>query len=141
MSVQPTWCCSPHVLAVLGPHPGSLWCSTGHSRWVRVPCFSREGGQTGGAPAGLLVLTSEPGDSHLCLGLLPQGKSWVMEPLPIAQPQGVADRVLGGGCVCVPSLKKAPFVSGQLLHVAIVCAGHNASRDVVTLVKSILFHR
>ncbi|KFP43299.1 Glycosyltransferase-like LARGE2, partial [Chlamydotis macqueenii] len=29
----------------------------------------------------------------------------------------------------------------QLLHVAIVCAGHNASRDVVTLVKSILFHR
>uniref|UniRef100_A0A8V0ZFH4 LARGE xylosyl- and glucuronyltransferase 2 n=1 Tax=Gallus gallus TaxID=9031 RepID=A0A8V0ZFH4_CHICK len=28
-----------------------------------------------------------------------------------------------------------------LLHVAIVCAGHNASRDVVTLVKSILFHR
>lgn len=100
MSVQPTWCCSPHVLAVLGPHLGSLWCSTGHSRWVRVPCFSREGGQTGGAPAGLLVLTSEPGDSHLCLGLLPQGKSWVMEPLPIAQPQGVADRVLGV-CVCV----------------------------------------
>ncbi|POI26208.1 hypothetical protein CIB84_010041 [Bambusicola thoracicus] len=39
------------------------------------------------------------------------------------------------------SLKKAMFVSGQLLHVAIVCAGHNASRDVVTLVKSILFHR
>lgn len=34
-----------------------------------------------------------------------------------------------------------PSVSGQLLHVAIVCAGHNASRDVVTLVKSILFHR
>ncbi|XP_056657863.1 xylosyl- and glucuronyltransferase LARGE2 isoform X2 [Monodelphis domestica] len=29
----------------------------------------------------------------------------------------------------------------QLLHVAIVCAGHNSSRDVVTLVKSILFHR
>ncbi|KAF1450346.1 LARGE xylosyl- and glucuronyltransferase 2, partial [Pygoscelis papua] len=29
----------------------------------------------------------------------------------------------------------------ELLHVAIVCAGHNASRDVVTLVKSILFHR
>ncbi|KFW71151.1 Glycosyltransferase-like LARGE2, partial [Pygoscelis adeliae] len=28
----------------------------------------------------------------------------------------------------------------ELLHVAIVCAGHNASRDVVTLVKSILFH-
>nr|XP_020654253.1 LARGE xylosyl- and glucuronyltransferase 2 [Pogona vitticeps] len=29
----------------------------------------------------------------------------------------------------------------ELLHVAIVCAGYNASRDVVTLVKSILFHR
>ncbi|KAJ6667179.1 hypothetical protein lerEdw1_017157 [Lerista edwardsae] len=29
----------------------------------------------------------------------------------------------------------------MLLHVAIVCAGYNASRDVVTLVKSILFHR
>lgn len=29
----------------------------------------------------------------------------------------------------------------QLLHVAIVCAGHNSSRDVVTLVKSILFYR
>uniref|UniRef100_A0A8C3PSJ6 LARGE xylosyl- and glucuronyltransferase 2 n=1 Tax=Calidris pygmaea TaxID=425635 RepID=A0A8C3PSJ6_9CHAR len=44
-------------------------------------------------------------------------------------------------CRGVSSLKKAPFISGQLLHVAIVCAGHNASRDVVTLVKSILFHR
>ncbi|XP_073514952.1 xylosyl- and glucuronyltransferase LARGE2 isoform X2 [Phyllobates terribilis] len=29
----------------------------------------------------------------------------------------------------------------ELIHVAIVCAGHNSSRDVVTLVKSILFHR
>uniref|UniRef100_A0AAX7SNW5 LARGE xylosyl- and glucuronyltransferase 2 n=1 Tax=Astatotilapia calliptera TaxID=8154 RepID=A0AAX7SNW5_ASTCA len=29
----------------------------------------------------------------------------------------------------------------QLIHVACVCAGHNASRDVVTLVKSVLFHR
>lgn len=29
----------------------------------------------------------------------------------------------------------------QLLQVAIVCAGHNASRDVVTLVKSLLFYR
>uniref|UniRef100_A0A8C9T9S0 LARGE xylosyl- and glucuronyltransferase 2 n=1 Tax=Scleropages formosus TaxID=113540 RepID=A0A8C9T9S0_SCLFO len=35
------------------------------------------------------------------------------------------------------------FISlqGYLIHVACVCAGHNASRDVVTLVKSILFHR
>ncbi|KAM8940518.1 xylosyl- and glucuronyltransferase LARGE2 [Pelodytes ibericus] len=29
----------------------------------------------------------------------------------------------------------------ELIHVAIVCAGHNSSRDVITLVKSILFHR
>nr|XP_012307864.1 LARGE xylosyl- and glucuronyltransferase 2 isoform X2 [Aotus nancymaae] len=29
----------------------------------------------------------------------------------------------------------------QLLHVAIVCAGHNSSRDVITLVKSMLFYR
>lgn len=29
----------------------------------------------------------------------------------------------------------------QLLHVAIVCAGQNSSRDLVTLVKSVLFYR
>ncbi|XP_075871060.1 xylosyl- and glucuronyltransferase LARGE2s [Nelusetta ayraudi] len=29
----------------------------------------------------------------------------------------------------------------ELIHVACVCAGYNASRDVVTLVKSVLFHR
>lgn len=33
------------------------------------------------------------------------------------------------------------FFSPQTIHVAIVCAGYNASRDVVTLVKSVLFHR
>lgn len=33
-----------------------------------------------------------------------------------------------------------PFLL-QTIHVAIVCAGYNASRDVVTLVKSVLFHR
>ena len=33
---------------------------------------------------------------------------------------------------CVPS---------QVIHVAIVCAGHNATRDVVTLIKSVLFYR
>lgn len=33
------------------------------------------------------------------------------------------------------------FVCFQTIHVAIVCAGYNASRDVVTLVKSVLFHR
>lgn len=32
-------------------------------------------------------------------------------------------------------------LSFQTIHVAIVCAGYNASRDVVTLVKSVLFHR
>uniref|UniRef100_A0AAX7UV51 LARGE xylosyl- and glucuronyltransferase 2 n=1 Tax=Astatotilapia calliptera TaxID=8154 RepID=A0AAX7UV51_ASTCA len=31
--------------------------------------------------------------------------------------------------------------TSRLIHVACVCAGHNASRDVVTLVKSVLFHR
>ncbi|XP_037378290.1 xylosyl- and glucuronyltransferase LARGE2 [Talpa occidentalis] len=29
----------------------------------------------------------------------------------------------------------------ELLHVALVCAGHNSSRDVITLVKSMLFYR
>ncbi|XP_059675254.1 xylosyl- and glucuronyltransferase LARGE2 [Gavia stellata] len=38
-------------------------------------------------------------------------------------------------------LKQRTVHKCELLHVAIVCAGHNASRDVVTLVKSILFHR
>ncbi|XP_029438002.1 LARGE xylosyl- and glucuronyltransferase 2 isoform X2 [Rhinatrema bivittatum] len=37
---------------------------------------------------------------------------------------------------------KQPMVARcELIHVAIVCAGHNSSRDLVTLVKSILFHR
>ncbi|XP_063045185.1 xylosyl- and glucuronyltransferase LARGE2s [Engraulis encrasicolus] len=39
-------------------------------------------------------------------------------------------------CVRTPTVEKC-----ELIHVACVCAGHNASRDVVTLVKSILFHR
>ncbi|KAL6113688.1 large2 [Pungitius sinensis] len=39
-------------------------------------------------------------------------------------------------CPRSPSVQKC-----ELLHVACVCAGHNASRDVVTLVKSVLFHR
>ena len=29
----------------------------------------------------------------------------------------------------------------EVIHVAIVCAGHNSSRSVVTLIKSLLFHR
>ena len=28
-----------------------------------------------------------------------------------------------------------------MIHVAIVCAGHNSTRDVVTLIKSVLFYR
>uniref|UniRef100_A0A673BZG4 LARGE xylosyl- and glucuronyltransferase 2 n=1 Tax=Sphaeramia orbicularis TaxID=375764 RepID=A0A673BZG4_9TELE len=39
-------------------------------------------------------------------------------------------------CARSPAVHKC-----ELIHVACVCAGHNASRDVVTLVKSILFHR
>ncbi|XP_041917818.1 LARGE xylosyl- and glucuronyltransferase 2 [Alosa sapidissima] len=39
-------------------------------------------------------------------------------------------------CARSPTVEKC-----ELIHVACVCAGHNASRDVVTLVKSILFHR
>lgn len=38
-------------------------------------------------------------------------------------------------------LSDAVPLSLQTIHVAIVCAGYNASRDVVTLVKSVLFHR
>jgi glycosyltransferase-like protein LARGE len=29
----------------------------------------------------------------------------------------------------------------EVIHVAIVCAGYNSSRSVVTLIKSILFYR
>ncbi|KAI9517023.1 LARGE xylosyl- and glucuronyltransferase 1 [Dissostichus eleginoides] len=44
------------------------------------------------------------------------------------------------------ALFKADTLQGEqsavrTIHVAIVCAGYNASRDVVTLVKSVLFHR
>ncbi|XP_002709120.1 xylosyl- and glucuronyltransferase LARGE2 isoform X1 [Oryctolagus cuniculus] len=41
------------------------------------------------------------------------------------------------GCVLQPPLPP----KCELLHVAIVCAGHNSSREVVTLVKSMLFYR
>nr|KAF6465674.1 LARGE xylosyl- and glucuronyltransferase 2 [Rousettus aegyptiacus] len=40
---------------------------------------------------------------------------------------------------CVPLRPLPPKC--ELLHVAMVCAGHNTSRDVVTLVKSMLFFR
>ncbi|KAF7699274.1 LARGE xylosyl- and glucuronyltransferase 2 [Silurus meridionalis] len=46
------------------------------------------------------------------------------------------ERANHSGCVRSPTAEKC-----ELIHVACVCAGHNASRDVVTLVKSILFHR
>ncbi|XP_034500582.1 LARGE xylosyl- and glucuronyltransferase 2 isoform X5 [Ailuropoda melanoleuca] len=40
---------------------------------------------------------------------------------------------------CVPP--RPPLPKCELLHVAIVCAGQNSSRDLVTLVKSVLFYR
>ncbi|KTF79035.1 hypothetical protein cypCar_00031380 [Cyprinus carpio] len=49
--------------------------------------------------------------------------------------KGVAS---GNSSDCVPQ----PVVNKcETIHIAIVCAGYNASRDVVTLVKSVLFHR
>ncbi|KAG7274204.1 hypothetical protein CRUP_008580 [Coryphaenoides rupestris] len=50
------------------------------------------------------------------------------------QKRGVAGN--GSDCVQQPTVDKC-----ETIHVAIVCAGYNASRDVVTLVKSVLFHR
>ncbi|XP_028811523.1 xylosyl- and glucuronyltransferase LARGE2s [Denticeps clupeoides] len=46
------------------------------------------------------------------------------------------ERANHSDCARSPTAEKC-----ELIHVACVCAGHNASRDVVTLVKSILFHR
>lgn len=40
---------------------------------------------------------------------------------------------------CVGAQRSVVFL--QVIHVAVVCAGHSASRQVVTLIKSILFHR
>ncbi|XP_037021969.2 xylosyl- and glucuronyltransferase LARGE2 isoform X1 [Artibeus jamaicensis] len=63
------------------------------------------------------------------------------------RPRGTAD--LDGGpqvdhrghnhSDCIPPLPLPPKC--ELLHVAIVCAGHKSSRDVITLVKSMLFYR
>nr|XP_061811239.1 xylosyl- and glucuronyltransferase LARGE2s-like [Nerophis lumbriciformis] len=39
-------------------------------------------------------------------------------------------------CPRLPTVHKC-----EVIHVACVCAGHNASREMVTLVKSVLFHR
>ncbi|XP_026970678.1 xylosyl- and glucuronyltransferase LARGE2 isoform X6 [Sagmatias obliquidens] len=43
------------------------------------------------------------------------------------------------GSDCIPPRPRPPKC--ELLQVAIVCAGHNSSRDVITLVKSMLFYR
>uniref|UniRef100_A0A8C7CWH6 LARGE xylosyl- and glucuronyltransferase 2 n=1 Tax=Oncorhynchus kisutch TaxID=8019 RepID=A0A8C7CWH6_ONCKI len=60
--------------------------------------------------------------------------------LQLNQLQGTAGQPADGAnhteCPRSPTILKC-----ELIHVACVCAGHNASRDVVTLVKSILFHR
>uniref|UniRef100_A0A8C1RF42 LARGE xylosyl- and glucuronyltransferase 2 n=1 Tax=Cyprinus carpio TaxID=7962 RepID=A0A8C1RF42_CYPCA len=59
--------------------------------------------------------------------------------LQLSQSQGLAaqpERANHSECSRSPTAEKC-----ELIHVACVCAGHNASRDVVTLVKSILFHR
>uniref|UniRef100_A0AAY4D4I4 LARGE-2 n=1 Tax=Denticeps clupeoides TaxID=299321 RepID=A0AAY4D4I4_9TELE len=61
--------------------------------------------------------------------------------LQLSQSQGLAAQPQEGNygnhdCARSPTAEKC-----ELIHVACVCAGHNASRDVVTLVKSILFHR
>ncbi|XP_029771397.1 LARGE xylosyl- and glucuronyltransferase 2 [Suricata suricatta] len=42
---------------------------------------------------------------------------------------------------CVPPRPRPLPPKCELLHVAIVCAGHNSSRDLNTLVKSVLFYR
>ncbi|XP_017281863.1 LARGE xylosyl- and glucuronyltransferase 1 isoform X2 [Kryptolebias marmoratus] len=52
--------------------------------------------------------------------------------------EGQRKAVVGNSSDCV----QQPVVDKcETIHVAIVCAGYNASRDVVTLVKSVLFHR
>lgn len=67
--------------------------------------------------------------SQSSLALLPGGA-----PLPYAWPAPSGALV---GERQLLTLSSPP----QLLHVAIVCAGHNSSRDLVTLVKSVLFYR
>lgn len=130
MYVQLTWHCSPCALAMLGPHPGSPQCTVGEgiSLLQRRGPDRRSGSRTSAPRFYIRELPPLSGAPSLagfwCLSVL-----WS---------QGGAGSPFKEG---VFSLKKVPFVFGQLLHVAIVCAGHNASRDVVTLVKSILFHR
>ncbi|XP_071505018.1 xylosyl- and glucuronyltransferase LARGE1-like [Diadema antillarum] len=47
-----------------------------------------------------------------------------------------ANRSLPVNCV-----NSDPIPKCETIHVSIVCAGHNASRDVIILIKSILFYR
>ncbi|PVD33722.1 hypothetical protein C0Q70_04982 [Pomacea canaliculata] len=48
----------------------------------------------------------------------------------------------GGNGTKIKCLNAEPDVPKcEVIHVAIVCAGHNSTRDVVTLIKSILFYR
>ncbi|XP_071787647.1 xylosyl- and glucuronyltransferase LARGE1-like [Asterias amurensis] len=48
----------------------------------------------------------------------------------------------GNKTISISCPKQQPAVPKcEVIHVAIVCAGHNASREVVTLIKSILFYR
>uniref|UniRef100_UPI00358F8CC7 xylosyl- and glucuronyltransferase LARGE1-like isoform X2 n=1 Tax=Myxine glutinosa TaxID=7769 RepID=UPI00358F8CC7 len=62
--------------------------------------------------------------------LLPVEDSAGAEMVPLSKTRNSTE------CSRYPAVQKC-----ELIHIAIVCAGHNASRDVVTLVKSILFHR
>ncbi|KAI4803179.1 hypothetical protein KUCAC02_006735, partial [Chaenocephalus aceratus] len=56
--------------------------------------------------------------------------------------QGEKDRKREGSLTVVPLQQCSNMtIVWRTIHVAIVCAGYNASRDVVTLVKSVLFHR
>ncbi|CAI9153498.1 unnamed protein product [Rangifer tarandus platyrhynchus] len=63
--------------------------------------------------------------------LRPRGAA-AFDGVPLADPGG-HNR---SDCIPPPPLPKC-----ELLQVAIVCAGHDSSRDVVTLVKSLLFYR
>jgi glycosyltransferase-like protein LARGE len=41
----------------------------------------------------------------------------------------------------LPTLQDPEVPKCEVIHVAIVCAGYNSSRSVVTLIKSVLFYR
>ncbi|KAG8514031.1 LARGE xylosyl- and glucuronyltransferase 1 [Galemys pyrenaicus] len=68
---------------------------------------------------------------HLCSALSSLATDW----LPLLPSLGAGDSVFA-----YPSCRHFSHPQNTI-HVAIVCAGYNASRDVVTLVKSVLFHR